>query len=45
VLSEFTSDERPLIEPIVNAAAEGAQRWLEEGIEAAMQFVNTRLMC
>ena len=41
VLSEFTSDERPLLEPIVNAAAEGAQRWLDEGIEGAMQFVNT----
>ena len=41
VLSEFTSDERPRLEPIVNAAAEGAQHWLDEGIEGAMQFVNT----
>ncbi|MBV9737748.1 MAG: aminoacyl-tRNA hydrolase [Candidatus Eremiobacteraeota bacterium] len=44
VLSEFTSDERPLLEAIINAAAEGAQRWLDEGLEASMQFVNTRLI-
>ena len=41
VLSEFTSEELKLLESIISAAAEGAQRWLDEGIEAAMQFVNT----
>ncbi|MBV9972900.1 MAG: aminoacyl-tRNA hydrolase [Candidatus Eremiobacteraeota bacterium] len=41
VLSEFTAEERQGVPAIIEAAAEGAERWLAEGIESAMQFVNT----
>ena len=41
VLGGFNDDERRALPEIVAAAADGAQRWLDEGIEAAMQFVNT----
>lgn len=41
VLSEFTASEAAQLKPIVACAAEGAERWLAEGIEAAMQFVHT----
>jgi len=41
VLSEFTAEEREKVPSLIAAAAEGAQRWLDEGIESAMQFVNT----
>ncbi|MBV8727446.1 MAG: aminoacyl-tRNA hydrolase [Candidatus Eremiobacteraeota bacterium] len=41
VLSEFSSDEVKLLVLIIDAATEGTQRWLDEGTEAAMQFVNT----
>jgi PTH1 family peptidyl-tRNA hydrolase len=40
VLSAFTPDELIGLPGVVSAAADGAQRWLEEGIEPAMQFVN-----
>lgn len=41
VLSEFRDEERRALPAIVAAAADGAERWLDDGIEAAMQFVNT----
>jgi peptidyl-tRNA hydrolase, PTH1 family len=41
VLSSFNTNEREALPKIVVAAADGVQRWLDEGIEAAMQFVNT----
>ena len=41
VLGTFRPDERAAIPAIVNVAADGAQRWLDDGIEAAMQYVNT----
>jgi PTH1 family peptidyl-tRNA hydrolase len=40
VLSPFTSEEQQMLPKVIEAAADGAQRWLEEGLEAAMQFVN-----
>jgi PTH1 family peptidyl-tRNA hydrolase len=40
VLSPFTSDERAALPPIVSAAADGVERWLEDGVEPAMQFAN-----
>ncbi len=41
VLSQFTTQERAAIGGIINSAAEGVERWLAEGIDSAMQFVNT----
>ncbi len=44
VLSPFTAEEHKALPAIVEGAAQGAQLWLEQGIEPAMQFVNnTRL--
>lgn len=40
VLSPFRSEERELLSKIVSAAADGVDRWLEEGTDAAMQLVN-----
>jgi PTH1 family peptidyl-tRNA hydrolase len=40
VLSPFSSDERIALPTVVNAAADGVERWLEHGIEDAMQSVN-----
>jgi len=41
VLSPFREDERRALPEIVAAAADGVERWLDDGIDAAMQFVNT----
>jgi PTH1 family peptidyl-tRNA hydrolase len=41
VLSPFRDDEKAAVPTIVAAAADGVQLWLDEGVEAAMQFVNT----
>jgi len=41
VLSPFDAHEREALPTIVAAAAEGVERWLADGIDAAMQFVNT----
>ncbi|MFY9883872.1 MAG: aminoacyl-tRNA hydrolase [Candidatus Cybelea sp.] len=41
VLGRFPEDERRALPAIVSAAADGVQRWIEEGVEPAMQFVNT----
>ncbi|HLI97770.1 MAG TPA: aminoacyl-tRNA hydrolase [Candidatus Baltobacteraceae bacterium] len=40
VLSPFTSDEQALVPKVIQAAAEAAELWLSDSIEAAMQFVN-----
>jgi peptidyl-tRNA hydrolase, PTH1 family len=40
VLSAFTPEELAELPRVIDAAVDGAQRWLEEGIEGAMQFVN-----
>ena len=40
VLGGFTSEERERLPKIVDAAAEGACLWLNDSLEAAMQFVN-----
>jgi PTH1 family peptidyl-tRNA hydrolase len=41
VLSSFDDGERRELPAIVAAAADGVERWIDEGLEAAMQFVNT----
>ncbi len=41
VLSPFRDDERHLLPSIVNAAADGVEHWIDDGVEAAMRFVNT----
>jgi PTH1 family peptidyl-tRNA hydrolase len=40
VLSAFNPDERAVLPRVIGAAADGVQRWLDESLEAAMQFVN-----
>ena len=40
VLSPFSSDERDALPAIVNAAADGVERWLDNGIDDAMQLAN-----
>ncbi len=40
VLSAFNAEERIVLPGIIGAAADGVQLWLDEGLEAAMQFVN-----
>lgn len=41
VLSPFTAAERERLPAILEAAARGAEIWREEGIDAAMRFINT----
>jgi peptidyl-tRNA hydrolase, PTH1 family len=41
VLAPFHGDERAALPSIVAAAADGVELWIAEGLEAAMQFVNT----
>jgi len=40
VLSAFNAEERIVLPGIIAAAADGVQLWVDEGLEAAMQFVN-----
>ncbi|HXO16918.1 MAG TPA: aminoacyl-tRNA hydrolase [Candidatus Dormibacteraeota bacterium] len=40
VLGPFRGDERDALPSIVAAAADGVERWIDEGLEAAMRFVN-----
>lgn len=40
VLSPFTSEETAMLPQVVGAACDAAVRWLDQGIEAAMQFIN-----
>ncbi len=41
VLSVFTAEQSPSLPSIIEAAADGAERWLDERIDLAMQFVNS----
>ena len=41
VLAPFAGDERGALPTIVAAAADGVELWVDEGVEAAMRFVNT----
>ncbi len=41
VLGPFRDDELRALPAIVVAAADGVQRWVEDGIDAAMRYVNT----
>lgn len=41
VLGPFRNEEREALPKIIVAAADGVDRWLRDGTEAAMQFVNT----
>jgi len=40
VLSPFSTQERAVLPQILGAAADGVVLWIEDGLEAAMQFVN-----
>ncbi|HXM07385.1 MAG TPA: aminoacyl-tRNA hydrolase [Candidatus Acidoferrum sp.] len=40
VLSAFNADEQQVLPRIIGAAADGVQRWLDDSLEAAMQYVN-----
>ena len=42
VLSPFHKQERPLLEQVVTRAAEACEVWATDGIQAAMNRVNTR---
>ena len=41
VLSPFGKEEQQQLPAVIAAAADGVQRWLDEGTDAAMQFLNT----
>ena len=41
VLSPFDVEERRRLPAILSAAADGAELWLDEGLDRAMQFINT----
>jgi PTH1 family peptidyl-tRNA hydrolase len=41
VLGGFPEDERRALPVIIDAAADGVQRWIDAGTEPAMQYVNT----
>ena len=40
VLGPFSAQERAVLPQIIAAGADGVVRWLDEGLESAMQFVN-----
>jgi peptidyl-tRNA hydrolase, PTH1 family len=41
VLGAFREEEKHDLPRVIVAAADGVQRWIEEGLDAAMRFVNT----
>ena len=41
VLGPFSDEQQRELPAIIAAAADGVELWLNEGIEAAMRFVNT----
>lgn len=41
VLSTFSSDEQKVLPRIIEVAADGAERWLNDRIELAMHYVNS----
>ena len=40
VLSPFSSAEQKQLGTVIDAAADGVELWLHQGLDAAMQFVN-----
>lgn len=44
VLGPFSKEEREALPQIIDAAADGITRWLNEGLEAAMQWINNWAM-
>ncbi len=42
VLSPFTPEETLLLPSLIEAATDAVERWLNEGLEAAMQSINNR---
>jgi PTH1 family peptidyl-tRNA hydrolase len=40
VLSPFAPDESAKLPDIIDAAARGAELWLNDSLEAAMQYLN-----
>ncbi len=40
VLGPFSKEEREVLPKIIDAAADGVVRWLNDGPEAAMQWIN-----
>ncbi|HET9095115.1 MAG TPA: aminoacyl-tRNA hydrolase [Candidatus Baltobacteraceae bacterium] len=40
VLSPFTAQETAHLPEVIGASADTVQRWLDQGIESAMQFIN-----
>ncbi|MCS6848209.1 MAG: aminoacyl-tRNA hydrolase [Anaerolineae bacterium] len=40
LLDDFTHDELAALEPVFDRAVEGIRRWLSDGIDNAMNFVN-----
>jgi peptidyl-tRNA hydrolase, PTH1 family len=41
VLGPFSDAERSALPQLVAAAADGVERWLDEGVDPAMRYVNT----
>lgn len=41
VLGSFNDDERHALPDLIGGAADGVRLWIEDGLEAAMRFVNT----
>lgn len=41
VLSPFSASEQAALPTVIAAAADGVERWLDEGIDAAMRCANT----
>ena len=41
VLSPFSAEENAVLPSVVTAAADAVERWLDGGLELAMQFTNT----
>lgn len=41
VLSRFSAAEEGIVSQVIAAAAEGIERWIREGPEAAMQWINS----
>ncbi|HEX8806871.1 MAG TPA: aminoacyl-tRNA hydrolase [Candidatus Aquilonibacter sp.] len=40
VLGPFSKEEREVLPQVIDAAADGVVRWLDDGLEDAMQWVN-----
>ncbi len=40
VLSPFSKEEQERLPALIDAAADGVERWLQDGPEAAMQYLN-----